>query len=203
MRQQAIRGYADEADAFISRYEALSSAEIYAHLLHFLPSPPCSLVDIGAGTGRDAAWFSARGYSVLAVEPVGEFREAGISRHRDPKIEWIDDTLPALAHVLRRSEAFDLVLASGVWQHIDDGERRVGMGNISRLTAPRGRLVLSLRHGPGAPARPCYPSSVRDTVGLAETHGLHLVFSEEQEAVQPQNRSAGVTWNWLVFSRET
>ncbi len=50
---------------------------------------------MGAGSGRDAAWFAANGYSVVAAEPAAGMRRAGKALHSSPDIRWMDDALPA------------------------------------------------------------------------------------------------------------
>ena len=198
MSEAILRGYAADADELAVRYEALDSAELYAPLAHLVPDGPFSAVDIGAGAGRDAAWLAGKGYRVLAVEPVEAFRAAGSALHRGLPVTWLDDTLPALSATLARGETFDIV--NGVWQHLDDAERRVAMRSLRALVAPAGRAILALRHGPGAPARPCFPIRVDDTIELARTHGLAVVYEEARPSIQPQNRAAGVTWTWLVLA---
>ncbi|MGK5094409.1 methyltransferase domain-containing protein [Deltaproteobacteria bacterium TL4] len=53
-------------------------------------------LDIGAGTGRDAAWLVRQGLSVFAVEPVAAMRQQAEVFHPEAGIHWIDDTLPHL-----------------------------------------------------------------------------------------------------------
>jgi hypothetical protein len=136
----------------------------------------------------------------LAVEPVAAFRNAGARLHPSPHIEWLDDCLPALPRVLERGETFDFVLLGAVWQHIDDLERSVAMSKLRVLTAPRRHLLLSVRHGPGAPTRPCFAASAEDAVALANANGFRLVFRRSAPSIQAINRQAGVTWTWLAFS---
>ncbi len=62
-------------------------------------------LDIGAGTGRDAAWLARRGHRVLAVEPVAALRSAGEALHRMANLEWLDDGLPELARARARGGA--------------------------------------------------------------------------------------------------
>jgi hypothetical protein len=69
-------GYAGAAAELLPRYEAVSSSNLYSSVAHLLPEPGSTVINIGAGTGRDAAWLAAKGSRVLAVEPVGAFRDA-------------------------------------------------------------------------------------------------------------------------------
>ena len=55
------------------------------------------MLDVGAGTGRDAAWLARLGHEVVAVEPSAAMRAEAERRHPAARIRWIDDRLPGLA----------------------------------------------------------------------------------------------------------
>ena len=67
-------GYSEEAEAFVRQYESISFADVHGWAMHLFLPPPARVLDIGAGTGRDAAGFAAMGHSVTAVEPTAELR---------------------------------------------------------------------------------------------------------------------------------
>lgn len=48
-------------------------------------------LDVGAGSGRDAAWLASLGYEVVAAEPAAGMRIEAQRRHPDPRIRWLDD----------------------------------------------------------------------------------------------------------------
>ncbi|NUP14045.1 MAG: class I SAM-dependent methyltransferase [Polyangiaceae bacterium] len=200
MKREVLDGYESAAPELIERFEAVSSAKLYAEVAHLLPPSGSYVLDVGAGTGRDARWLASRGCRVLAVEPVEAFRKAGAVFHPSAQIEWLDDSLPTLSRVLQRRQTFDFVLLSGVWQHIDSLQRRLAMPSLRALTAAGGTLLFSVRHGRGAPTRPCFPASTDDAITLAEQAAFRLVFRCSTESVQLVNRQAGVTWTWLAFS---
>ncbi len=197
---EAIAGYAMDAADLVPHFEAIAVAEIYAPVAHLLPASPVRMTEIGAGTGRDAAWFAGQGHSVLAVEPVAAFRQAGMTLHPTSRITWLDDMLPLLPRTIARGERFDLVLLTAVWQHLAAHEQRQAISPLAALVAPGGRLILSIRHGPGAPTRPCFPADPDAVIADAAAAGLRLAFRQETESVQPSNRAYGVTWTWLAFS---
>ena len=72
-----IQGYAAASVEMIPRFEAISSAQLYMPVADLLPASPSRIVDIGAGTGRDAAWLAGMGHDVTAVEPVDALRRGG------------------------------------------------------------------------------------------------------------------------------
>lgn len=199
--QDVLDGYATAATAsLIAAYDELSSESIYEHVIDLFPRKPAKVADVGAGTGRDAAWFAAKGHDILAIEPVRELREAGQALHAMANIRWLDDRLPDLDAV-PAGERFDLITLCGVWQHLTDADRAVAMPRLAMLAAPDGRLVMSLRHGPGAASRRVYPVSPDLTVAMAAACGLQLIRRQGAQSIQPGNRAMGVSWTWLAFAK--
>jgi SAM-dependent methyltransferase len=197
-----LEGYAAAATpSLIARYDALDSGAVYGAVLDLLPRRPVRVADVGAGTGRDAAWFARQGHDVLAIEPVKELREAGMALHRADTIRWLDDALPDLAQ-MHVHGPFDLVTICGVWQHIDDEARQIAMARLGRAISPGGLLMMSLRHGPGAPGRRVFPVSPDETIAAATRAGLALVRQLQVDSIQPANKAADVRWTWLAFEKK-
>lgn len=197
-----IVGYEAAADDLIEKFERLSSAQIYDHLRDFLtPYPGDTLVDIGAGTGRDAAWFSELGYDVTAVEPVSAFLEYGARHYSGHDIKWLEDQLPALAYLRAQGRQYNMMVLSAVWQHLTLPERTAAMRNLAKLSAPGGRIIMSLRHGPGADDRPVVPISDEDTRMLAKRNGFETIVETRRPSVQTANQDLGVEWTWLVLQK--
>ncbi|KSB87318.1 hypothetical protein AS593_19115 [Caulobacter vibrioides] len=197
MIETVLAGYEADGADLVARFETIEPAGLYAPVAAFIPSAPARMADIGAGTGRDAAWLAGLGHAVVAVEPAAALREAG--RALRPDLAWVDDRLPELATL--RGQAFDRVLLSGVWQHLDEEARAIAMPALAGLLASGGVLVMSLRHGPGAPSRPVWPVDVEATIALAEGAGLRLVHRVEAASVQAGNQAAGVTWTWVCLEK--
>ena len=112
-------GYAEEAPELLVRYESCGFEEAHEAVLDLLPAHAGDVLDVGAGTGRDAAHLAAKGNRVVAVEPAAALREAAAELHPSAAIEWVDDGLPALGTVVERGSRFDLILMSAVWMHMD------------------------------------------------------------------------------------
>lgn len=194
-------GYASEAPALFERYEFRDPAGVHAPWAHFFPEPPARILDIGAGTGRDAAWFVSLGHSVLAVEPTDALREGAARLHPEPEIEWLDDILPGIPHVMARGETYDLILMHAVWMHLTEGERAEGMGNLAQLLKPGGRIAMSQRHGPVPQGRRMFDVSGEETIALAAQHGLSNLLHERAESIQAENRANRIEWTKLVFEK--
>ena len=196
-----LDGYANDASALVPRFEAISSAELLAPVIDLLPAPPSRILEVGAGTGRDAAWLAGQGHHIVAVEPVEQLRSAGMALHPSSNIRWADDRLPGLAELRRGREVYDLILLIAVWQHLRPEQYSSALVNLGALTAPDGCLIMSLRHGPGSPQRPCFPALPEQVIRFAEEAGLSLIAHRKADSVQRRNRDAGVTWSWLCFRR--
>jgi SAM-dependent methyltransferase len=192
------KGYAAEADALFVQYESISFAEVHRAVLHLIPAAPCDALDIGAGTGRDAAALAAMGHRLLAVEPAAEMRTRAVRLHPSPLIEWLDDSLPALAQVTARRQHFDLVILSAVWMHLDKRQRRQAMPIVAGLLRIGAVMTMTLRHGPVPPGRRMFAVSGEETIGLAEASGLQLILNRNGEGAL---RRPGVSWTRLAFAK--
>lgn len=198
-RRNTADGYAWQAPDLLRRYESVTFADAHRAILHLIPREPSDVVDIGSGTGRDAAALAELGHRVVAVEPTAEMRLGAMTLHPSPRIEWLDDSLPDLALLTARRETYDLVMLTAVWMHLDKKQRRRAMKNVSSLVKKGGMMSLTLRHGPVPAGRRMFEVSAEETIGLAAASGLEVTLELE---AQPSLRQVGVTWTRLIFKRE-
>jgi SAM-dependent methyltransferase len=196
MKASGTEGYGETADALVKRYESLSFADVHRETLHLFPMAPSRVLDVGAGTGRDAAALAALGHTVVAVEPTPELRTHGRRLHRDAAIIWIDDALPDLDKVQERGERFDLVMLTAVWMHLDLGQRERAMARIAALLRPGALVTLLLRHGPVPVGRRMFEVSAAETRALAAHHGLEIIHDSERPALLGDS---AVWWSVLAL----
>lgn len=88
-----------------------------------MPNQPGLACDIGAGSGRDAAWLAGKGWDVIAVEPAAELRRLGEEftsrqQHQAGSVSWLDDHLPELKCLRALDQRFQIILISAVWVHL-------------------------------------------------------------------------------------
>lgn len=113
-----IGWYDTHAPDLVRTYELADPAKLHDWLKGIISETPGTVLDIGAGSGRDAAWFAGQGHDVNAVEPSSGMRSEGQRFHADPRIRWMDDRLPELSGIGRLGISFDLVMLNAVWQHV-------------------------------------------------------------------------------------
>lgn len=173
-----IVAYDVQASVFAALYESVSAEIVHAPFLDFVPQGQNLLaLDVGAGSGRDAAWLASRGFEVVAAEPAAGMRREAQRRHGSPRIRWLDDRLPGLNSVHRLGLAFDLILLSAVWMHVPPAMRARGFRKVATLLKPGGVILMTLRDGPTDPDRPMWSASPGELEAFARIHGLAVLRS--------------------------
>lgn len=193
---QPITYYNSEASRLANEYEQVSFEAVHTTLLPHLPSPSAKVLDVGSGSGRDAAALARMGYKVKAVEPAKAMREIALGTHPELKDRLLDDRLPDLGKVGK--EKFDLILLSAVWMHLPPHQRVPALDRLKELLASNGKLAITIRVGKSDPSRGMYDISPDDVVKDAITKGLKLASRSDQ--TDALGRST-VSWTTLIFSR--
>jgi SAM-dependent methyltransferase len=198
-RVSGTEGYGETAAKLVGPYETIAFEDVHADVLHLFPAPPRRVIDIGAGTGRDAAALARLGHDVTAVEPTSELRDHSKAQHSAWPIAWIDDSLPDLDVVRGLGKTFDLVLLTGVWMHLDLAQRQRAMPRVAGLVAPGGVMPMRLRHGPVPAGRRMFDVSIEETAALAETCGLRTIHRGQRPGLFGV---PDVHWSVVVFRRD-
>lgn len=193
--RDVVAAYDAGGRQFFDDYERLGFDSVHNQVLDLLPDDAGSVLDVGAGSGRDAAWFASKGHDVVAVEPSAWMRKQAMKRHRSSRIRWLDDRLPALEKVLKSKCSFDLVWVSAVWHHLPAGQRARAFRKLVSVISPGGSMMVSLRQGMPAPGRPMQPASSAEIERLARLHGLQVVrVQASSDAIQREDVSWEVVW---------
>jgi SAM-dependent methyltransferase len=153
--------YDVHAQQLTEQYESLEAHAVHQWLMDLLPTGPNSrALDVGAGSGRDAAWLVSRGFEVWAVEPSELMRQEAQKRHAEASITWLDDHLPELEHTRmatsQQGVSFNFILMSAVWMHLAPQLRATAFKNLMGLLAEGGLLAVTLRCGPAPAEREMY-----------------------------------------------
>ena len=165
--------YDTHAETAVARYENVCPHQIYRWCAHLLPPAPATALDIGAGSGRDAAFMASKGYDVLAVEPSQRMRTVGSRLHAEASFQWVDDRLPSLAKVTSYGLTFNLILINAVWMHIAQGDRPRSFRKLVNLLKPGGLLLMIIPKGHPDTSRGFFPVSRHEIETLARGHGAY------------------------------
>lgn len=188
--------YYHNATTLSTQYNSVSFESVHSSWQPYWPLSGDKVLDVGAGSGRDAHWMQQQGCEVIAIEPSDGLRELG-AKHTGVEVTWINDSLPALSRTENLGMRFDLILVSAVWMHLPISYRERAFRKLSNLLAPNGRLIISLRHGEFDDQRQGYPVSVQELEQLAKNSALqvrHIDDSKDQ-----LNRSE-VWWQTVVMT---
>lgn len=196
----AIAWYEAHADEVVPRYEGYDPTTLNAWFRPFLPAAPALVIDVGAGSGRDAAWLAGLGLAVIAVEPTRALREGAQAHHQDPRIRWVDDRLPDLDRLHAEGVRADAVLLSAVWMHLPPAVRGRALTRLIGLLVSGGLLALTIRQGPADPERAMHPADAEEIGALSANLPLEVLHLARAEDV---HRRPGVTWLNLAFRRST
>lgn len=193
---KTIKQYSDRAEEFTATYESLTFEQVHQQLLDLMPEKGSAVLDVGAGSGRDAAWFAQRGCDVVAVEPAQGMIEKAREIHTELQINWVRDGLPDLTETIKLGMSFDLILLSAVWMHIKPNEKPRAFRKLAALLRPGGRLIISLRTGSFNDGRESYPVALSELEKLARDRGLVLVRICQSDDLR--NRT-DVSWQTVCF----
>ena len=190
--KNAVRWYDRHADAIAPQYESVEPEALHKWLADLLPQPPAIVLDVGAGTGRDAAWLAGKGYDVFAVEPSKAMRKVAAELHPSVPVRWVRDSLPSLEATFRSGVSFDAILACGVWMHLPRSQRPRAFRKLVNLLKPGGVIAISLRIGPADPERGMHPVDGAEILSLARNHGTIV---QREIATADQLGRDGVRWS--------
>jgi SAM-dependent methyltransferase len=199
MDRKTLEVYSKDAKDYLKRYAELEPYRMQ-ELMDAFFIKKAKTVDIGCASGRDLKILNQKGYDVTGVDVVPEF--VAHCQSELQKLSIIEDSLPRLSKL--RDREFSNVLLCAVLMHLAGTDLIEAVSNIVRITAPKGRILLSFRPGLADKEReddgrlftPIAPSKL---INLFEGFGTKLLFQEETEE---QTRDGLKTWYNFVFEKD-
>lgn len=189
----------DKVSAELARqYESIAFADVHSALFDLLPTPPARVLDIGSGSGRDAAALAKLGHEVTAIEPSPDMRSIAKALHRDAKVIWIDDCLPNLKSQSNTQIKYQLILASAVIMYVPEEDRLKSLIRMRDLLAPGGVLFVTLRHSSEETSVP----DIKDAEFRRDVTKADLKIVKEAAATDVLGR-AGISWTSFALNRNS
>ncbi|MEP1448933.1 MAG: class I SAM-dependent methyltransferase [Paraglaciecola sp.] len=184
--------YNNQVNEIKQQYLSVTFEEVHStwsqHLTPILEKPNASILDIGAGVGRDVKRIAelaaaiqtpdqtiTNSCQIYAVEPAEELMKVGQIITAAHEVHWLQDSLPSLDKITRLEISFDLILLSAVWMHVPPSQRTRALRKLANLLKPGGKIVISLKFGMTASEqqeRSMYNVSVEEVEALAQNLGL-------------------------------
>ncbi|WP_394224211.1 methyltransferase domain-containing protein [Alteromonas gracilis] len=193
-----ISYYSTNASFLAKQYDSVSFESVHKDWVKEIPKDGMVL-DVGAGSGRDARYLASRGLGVVAVEPASGIRELAKDYTISNPIHWVSDSLPELSEVFKLQSKFDLILLSAVWMHIAPSSRERAFRKLSSLLKPNGKLIISLRFGGCDDERTMYDVSADELAKLASQFGLSYRLLSSAQNADELGRD-DVTWQTVLLT---
>ena len=137
----SIGYYENHAEAFVERTSKADLTALYQPFLRRLPEG-AHILDVGCGSGRDAAAFLKLGYKVTATDPSKAMVEASSRLTGQP-------TLKLAFWDLKFEREFDGIWACASLLHVPKVEMNLVLHRLTRALKPGGCIYLSFKHGQG------------------------------------------------------
>jgi SAM-dependent methyltransferase len=201
MDAPTLRYYEDHAEEVARRYEAAGPG--VASLFPFVFARGERVLEIGAGSGRDAAVLQKLDTDVDAVEPSSALRSQALAAHPELAGKLFDGFLPrGLPPGIR--DKYDGILLSAVIMHIPDAElfdtaftlrERLKIGGKLLVSMPMERSDVQPGSGRDAFGRLMIMRSVSQVRLLFERLGFEL----ENEWKSTDSAGRDFLWTTLFF----
>jgi len=198
--QSTISVYDLNSSNFFDEYESISFEKVHATWINEAMLSNGLALDIGSGSGRDAAYLVQRGYSVFAVEPSDKLRLLAQQKHSSKNVVWIKSSLPELKSVFKLEISFDLILLSAVWMHIAPVDRQTSLNNVFSLLNDNGCFVITLRHGNSPDERKMFEITSEEVIKGLQKYPVELI--RQTKDIDALKRR-GVWWETLVFRKSS
>lgn len=146
MDPTTIRHYDAAAHGLADRYESASVSELHHILLQHL-SEHARLLEIGCGSGRDAAFLLHQGFDVTAMDAsAGMLAEAG-RRHPELRGRLRHAAFPLRSEDALLDQRFDAIVSVAAVMHISNTDLAVCATQWQGMLSPHGVVIVSSSTG--------------------------------------------------------
>jgi SAM-dependent methyltransferase len=206
-----VNCYEKQAEGYAAMYDGADMGALHRLLLRYLPEKG-RVLEIGCGSGRDAAFLLAHGYDVTATDASPSMLAVAAQRHpelasRLHLLSFPTSTTQQPNNLTTAPMApYDAIIAIATVMHIPDQDLFEGATQIRDLLVDDGLLVLSLAQGRAglnqdrdAKGRLFIERPPEELQLLFERLGFRLLTLQET----PDALERSLCWHTLVLQRAT
>ena len=141
------RTYDAIAEWYAERWNTADMASLNDARTHLVSAADSGhpILDVGCGTGRDLAWFSARGFQTIGVDRSSGMLRIAAQTAPEAKLMRGD-----ARHLPLASESMGCWWACAVFVHFDATALRQALAETRRVTRPGGIGLLTVKEGSGS-----------------------------------------------------
>ena len=143
MNNSTLKYYQQNAKALATRYEAADVAQMQTMLTACF-AEYSTLLEIGCGSGRDAAFMLSHGYEVTAVDGSREMIESAMKHHPELADRLLEVRLPAGLNSAFTPDSYDGIFSIATLMHLPEDDIWATLTAIATMLRPNGRFFFSV-----------------------------------------------------------
>ncbi len=196
MKDQTRIYYDEHACDLTKRYESVSSSRFLSGLIDMIPAGS-KVLDLGCGSGRDAAYLLSEGFDVLGLDGSQSMLEEAMRSHPELSDRLIFQVLPGVLSFA--DDSLDAVVSIACLMHFDPVEIGQILSEIHRILNIKGLVLITVRRAlSSSPAldehgRYFTPISISDWEELFSCGGLRI------EKITHEKDALGRSLTWTSF----
>jgi SAM-dependent methyltransferase len=199
--QLTLGAYEKSASEWAGRYETADMADLHAILIRHLP-PAAPVLEVGCGSGRDAAFLMGQGFEITAIDGSNMMLEEASRRHPELASRLHVAAVPFDSESPLLKRKFSAVLAIALVMHLTDAELKEAVSQFREILNLGGLLILSASIGRkevadrrDAKGRLLIERLPSDIEGLFHGSGFQRIAAYQND----DSLSRSVHWFTLVF----
>lgn len=146
---KTIDYYQRHTDDFAEQTVNVDMQDLYEAFINDLPEQDSQhILDVGCGSGRDAAYFATLGYQVTAIDASANLLEWAKRHYSLEVINWQHMAFDGVADKLRHHR-FSGIWASASLLHLDFDNLATTINSLLALLSDAGVLYASFKYGAG------------------------------------------------------